>query len=92
MTPRQVVEEWIRLFNAADADAIAELYREDATNHQVVQEPAVASGNGGCPARNAALASTRLAATPPPRRPLQPIRVPRLNEARSPPSLPEFVT
>jgi hypothetical protein len=41
MTPRQVVEEWVRLFNAADADAIAELYREDATNHQIVQEPVV---------------------------------------------------
>jgi limonene-1,2-epoxide hydrolase len=41
MTPRQVVEEWVPRFNAADADAIAELYREDATNHQVVQEPVV---------------------------------------------------
>jgi limonene-1,2-epoxide hydrolase len=41
MTPRQVVEEWVRRFNAADADALAELYREDATNHQVVQEPVV---------------------------------------------------
>jgi ketosteroid isomerase-like protein len=41
MTPQQVVEEWVRRFNAADADALAELYREDATNHQVVQEPVV---------------------------------------------------
>jgi limonene-1,2-epoxide hydrolase len=41
MTPRQVVEEWVRRFNAADADALAELYSEDATNHQVVQEPIV---------------------------------------------------
>jgi len=41
MTPRQVVEEWVRRFNAADPDALAELYREDATNHQVVQEPVV---------------------------------------------------
>jgi hypothetical protein len=41
MTPRQVVEEWVRRFNAADADALAELYRKDATNHQVVQEPVV---------------------------------------------------
>jgi ketosteroid isomerase-like protein len=39
MTPRQVVEEWLRRFNAADADAIAELYHENATNHQVVQAP-----------------------------------------------------
>jgi hypothetical protein len=41
MTPRQVVEEWVRRFNAGDADALAELYREDAINHQVVQEPVV---------------------------------------------------
>jgi limonene-1,2-epoxide hydrolase len=41
MRPRQVVEEWVRRFNAADVDALAELYREDATNHQVVQEPVV---------------------------------------------------
>ena len=38
MTPRQVVEEWVRRFNAADTDGLAELYHEDATNHQVVQE------------------------------------------------------
>jgi len=41
MTPRQVVEEWVRRFNAADADAIAELYRDDAINHQVVQDPVI---------------------------------------------------
>jgi limonene-1,2-epoxide hydrolase len=41
MTPRQVVDEWVRRFNAADADAIAELYRDDAVNHQIVQEPVV---------------------------------------------------
>jgi limonene-1,2-epoxide hydrolase len=41
MTPRQVVEEWVRRFNTADADAMAELYRDDAINHQVVQEPVV---------------------------------------------------
>jgi limonene-1,2-epoxide hydrolase len=39
MTPREVVEEWVRRFNAADADAIAELYHEGAVNHQVMQEP-----------------------------------------------------
>jgi ketosteroid isomerase-like protein len=41
MTPRQVVEEWVRRFNAADADAIAELYHDDAINHQVVQAPVI---------------------------------------------------
>ena len=39
MTPREVVEEWIRRFNAGDADGLAELYREDAVNHQVTQDP-----------------------------------------------------
>ena len=39
MTPRQVVEEWVRRFNAADAAGLAALYHEDAVNHQVVQEP-----------------------------------------------------
>jgi uncharacterized protein (TIGR02246 family) len=39
MTPRQIVEEWVRRFNAHDASAIAELYHEDAVNHQVVREP-----------------------------------------------------
>ncbi|WJR81187.1 nuclear transport factor 2 family protein [Bradyrhizobium sp. NP1] len=39
MTPRQVVEEWVRRFNSGEADRLAELYHEDAINHQVVQEP-----------------------------------------------------
>jgi limonene-1,2-epoxide hydrolase len=39
MTPRQVVEEWVRRFNAADVTGLAALYHEDAVNHQVVQDP-----------------------------------------------------
>ena len=39
MTPREVVEEWIKHFNATDAPALAELYAENAVNHQVTQEP-----------------------------------------------------
>lgn len=41
MTPTQLVEEWIRRFNAADVDGLAALYAEDAVNHQVVTEPLV---------------------------------------------------
>jgi limonene-1,2-epoxide hydrolase len=41
MTPRAVLEKWISLFNAADADGIAALYSEDAINHQVALEPVV---------------------------------------------------
>ena len=41
MEPREVVERWVECFNSADADAIAEFYTEDATNHQVVRDPVV---------------------------------------------------
>jgi limonene-1,2-epoxide hydrolase len=39
MSPRQVVEEFVRRFNDRDATAVAELYHEDAVNHQVTQQP-----------------------------------------------------
>lgn len=41
MTPRQLVDEWVRRFNEGDADGVASLYAQDAVNHQVVQEPIV---------------------------------------------------
>lgn len=41
MEPREVVENWVSCFNQADADAVADCYSEDATNHQVVREPVV---------------------------------------------------
>lgn len=40
-TPRDVVENWVDRFNAADADALAALYAEEAVNHQVTQDPVV---------------------------------------------------
>jgi limonene-1,2-epoxide hydrolase len=39
MTPKEVLAAWIEAFNAADADALAELYASDAINHQVANEP-----------------------------------------------------
>ncbi len=45
MTPKQVVEEWIKAFNNADAVKLASLYHEDATNHQVANEPVVGKDN-----------------------------------------------
>ncbi len=39
MSPKAVVEEWVRGFNAGDVDGLAHLYAEDAVNHQVVMEP-----------------------------------------------------
>ena len=41
MTPSQLVENWIKLFNAADVEGLMALYAEDAANHQVVTEPLV---------------------------------------------------
>ena len=34
-----IVRKWIELFNDADAEALANLYHENAINHQVTQEP-----------------------------------------------------
>lgn len=41
MTPRLVLEQWIQLFNRADAVGITALYHEDAINHQVTNEPVI---------------------------------------------------
>lgn len=38
-SPAEVVQAWVDAFNAADVEALAALYAEDATNHQVVSEP-----------------------------------------------------
>ena len=38
-TPKGVVRRWIAAFNAADPDALAALYHDDATNHQVALGP-----------------------------------------------------
>jgi hypothetical protein len=35
MPPKQVMELWLELFNAADADSTAALYHDNAINHQV---------------------------------------------------------
>jgi limonene-1,2-epoxide hydrolase len=39
MTPKQVLQQWLAAFNAADADRLAALYHEDAVNHQVANAP-----------------------------------------------------
>jgi len=39
MTPREIVENFVEAFNKADYDALAELYSDDAINHQVAEEP-----------------------------------------------------
>lgn len=38
MKPKDLIKEWVKRFNEADAHGIAELYHEDAINHQVANE------------------------------------------------------
>ena len=39
MEPKDILEKWINAFNNADAEALTDLYSEDAVNHQVANEP-----------------------------------------------------
>lgn len=39
MSPKQLVQEWVRRFNEADVEGLASLYASDAINHQVVMDP-----------------------------------------------------
>ena len=41
LRPREVVHLWVDAFNRHDTDAIVSLYHDDATNHQVANEPVV---------------------------------------------------
>jgi limonene-1,2-epoxide hydrolase len=39
MKPKDILQKWVNLFNQGNANEIAELYHDDAVNHQVVNEP-----------------------------------------------------
>ena len=39
MTPKEVVEKWVGVFNKGDANQVAEFYHDDAINHQVANAP-----------------------------------------------------
>ena len=41
MEPQELVRSWVSAFNHGDAEALAQLYAEDAINHQVIWEPIV---------------------------------------------------
>ena len=41
MTPKEILKIWVETFNKADALALANLYTEDAINHQVVTDPII---------------------------------------------------
>lgn len=39
MQPKEVLLQWIKAFNEADANTLSELYHDDGINHQVANEP-----------------------------------------------------
>jgi len=39
LRPKEVVQLWVDAFNKHDVEAITALYHENATNHQVANEP-----------------------------------------------------
>ncbi len=41
LRPKEVVCAWVDAFNNKDAETLAELYEENAINHQVCNEPVV---------------------------------------------------
>ena len=41
MTPRELVQSWVKAFNRRDVDALESFYSDDAVNHQVAEEPVV---------------------------------------------------
>ena len=41
MSPIRTLETFVDLFNKADAQALSDLYADDAINHQVANEPVV---------------------------------------------------
>ncbi|PZM80300.1 MAG: steroid delta-isomerase [Candidatus Melainabacteria bacterium] len=38
MSPKELVLDWVKTFNRADAEALAAFYTDDAVNHQVANE------------------------------------------------------
>ena len=39
MKPKELIRKWVELFNEGNAVDLAELYHENATNHQVANDP-----------------------------------------------------
>jgi limonene-1,2-epoxide hydrolase len=39
MRPKKLIQQWVETFNKADAKALADLYAENAINHQVNASP-----------------------------------------------------
>ena len=41
MKPKELIQIWVNLFNEGNSEEIANLYHEDAINHQVANEPVI---------------------------------------------------
>ena len=41
LRPKEVVCKWVDAFNDHDVDAIVSLYHDNATNHQVTNDPVI---------------------------------------------------
>ena len=39
MSPKEIIQRWVDLFNKGNANKIAELYHDDAINHQIANKP-----------------------------------------------------
>lgn len=39
MTPKEIVADWVKIFNTGDPVALSDFYHETAINHQVANEP-----------------------------------------------------
>lgn len=39
MRPKELVRKWVETFNAANTEALAAFYHDDAINHQVANKP-----------------------------------------------------
>lgn len=45
MTPKEIVQEWVKAFNTQNIDKLNELYHPEAINHQVANEPITGRAN-----------------------------------------------
>ncbi len=41
MRPKEILQQWVDHFNNADAEALTELYADEAINHQVANKPII---------------------------------------------------
>ena len=39
MRPKEVIEKWVEAFNKKDTETLTDLYKDNATNHQVANAP-----------------------------------------------------